>query len=83
MSCGMMEMVDAHTKLAGSNRMEILLFGLGGEEVFGINVFKVREVCQAPRITPTPNAPAGVEGVYPCAAPSSRSSPWRTLFLAA
>lgn len=63
MSHGVMETVDARTKLAGSNQMEILLFGLGGGEVFGINVFKVREVCQTPKITPTPNAPSGVEGV--------------------
>jgi two-component system chemotaxis response regulator CheV len=38
--------VDARTKLAGSNKMEILLFSLGTRETFGINVFKVREVSQ-------------------------------------
>lgn len=55
--------VDARTKLAGSNRMEILLFSLGTHELFGINVFKVREVCRTPTITPTPNMPGGVEGL--------------------
>lgn len=55
--------VDARTKLAGSNKMEILLFSLGTGEVFGINVFKVREVSQTPVITRTPNTPPGVEGV--------------------
>mgnify|MGYP001444968137 CR=1 FL=1 len=55
--------VDARTKLAGSNKMEILLFSLGTGEVFGINVFKVREVCQTPPVTKTPNMPHGVEGV--------------------
>lgn len=54
--------IDARTKLAGSNKMEILLFSLGGEEVFGINVFKVREVTNTPNITKTPNVPKGVEG---------------------
>lgn len=55
--------IDARTKLAGSNKMEILLFTLGSREIFGINVFKVREVSQTPKITKTPNMPHGVEGV--------------------
>lgn len=55
--------VDARSKLAGSNKMEILLFSLGTGEIFGINVFKVREVCQTPAVTKTPNMPIGVEGV--------------------
>lgn len=55
--------VDARTKLAGSNKMEILLFSLGTRETFGINVFKVREVSQTPLITKAPNMPFGVEGV--------------------
>jgi two-component system chemotaxis response regulator CheV len=55
--------VDARTKLAGSNKMEILLFSLGTRETFGINVFKVREVSQTPAITKTPNMPLGVVGV--------------------
>ncbi|MFA6313416.1 MAG: chemotaxis protein [Sterolibacterium sp.] len=59
----MLEAVDARTQLAGSNRMEILLFSLGTRETFGINVFKVREVSKTPKITKTPNMPAGVEGL--------------------
>ncbi|QNM98280.1 chemotaxis protein [Chitinimonas koreensis] len=59
----LLDSVDARTKLAGSNKMEILLFSLGTRETFGINVFKVREVSQTPRITKTPNMPSGVEGV--------------------
>ncbi len=59
----LMESVDARTKLAGSNRMEILLFSLGTQEIFGINVFKVREVSKTPLITKSPNMPAGVEGL--------------------
>jgi two-component system chemotaxis response regulator CheV len=59
----LMESVDARTKLAGSNRMEILLFSLGTHEVFGINVFKVREVSRTPTITKAPNMPGGVEGL--------------------
>ncbi len=59
----LLDSIDARTKLAGSNKMEILLFSLGTGEVFGINVFKVREVSQTPPITKTPNTPSGVEGV--------------------
>jgi two-component system, chemotaxis family, chemotaxis protein CheV len=58
-----MENVDARTKLAGSNRMEILLFSLGTNETFGINVFKVREVSKTPSITKSPHMPQGVEGL--------------------
>jgi two-component system chemotaxis response regulator CheV len=58
-----LDSVDARTRLAGSNKMEILLFSLGTRETFGINVFKVREVTKTPMITKTPNMPAGVEGV--------------------
>jgi len=59
----LLEAVDARTKLAGSNRMEILLFSLGTSETFGINVFKVREVSRTPFITRAPNMPNGVEGL--------------------
>jgi two-component system chemotaxis response regulator CheV len=59
----LLDSVDARTKLAGSNKMEILLFSLGTRETFGINVFKVREVSQTPKVTRTPNMPHGVEGV--------------------
>jgi two-component system chemotaxis response regulator CheV len=59
----LLEAVDARTKLAGSNRLEVLLFSLGTSETFGINVFKVREVSKTPRITRTPNMPNGVEGL--------------------
>lgn len=64
--------VDARTKLAGANRLEILLFSLGktkngdGEdrqETFGINVFKVREVMNIPEITNAPDMPPGVKGM--------------------
>jgi len=55
--------VDARTRLAGSNRMELLLFSLGTRETFGINVFKVREITDAMPITPVPNLPDRIEGV--------------------
>lgn len=60
---GMLDQIDARSNLAGSNKMEILLFSLGSDEKFGINVFKVKEVCQAGKITRTPNMPRGVDGI--------------------
>jgi two-component system chemotaxis response regulator CheV len=61
--------IDARTKLAGTNKLEILMFSLGTEpvsgrrETFGINVFKVREVMRTPQITRAPEMPASVEGM--------------------
>lgn len=61
--------IDARTRLAGTNKLEILLFTLGIDqrtgrrESFGINVFKVREVMKTPPVTAVPEMPAGVEGM--------------------
>jgi len=61
--------IDARTKLAGANKLEILLFTLGTDqltkrkETFGINVFKVREVMRIPEITRAPDMPPSVEGM--------------------
>ena len=61
--------IDARTKLAGTNKLEILMFSLGKdvrsgrEETFGINVFKVREVMRIPEITRAPEMPPAVEGM--------------------
>lgn len=61
--------IDARTRLAGTNKLEILLFSLGTDgrtgrrETFGINVFKVREVMRTPPITAAPEMPPSVEGM--------------------
>lgn len=61
--------IDARTRLAGTNKLEILLFTLGMDprtgrrETFGINVFKVREVMRTPPITAAPEMPSSVEGM--------------------
>lgn len=61
---GLMDEIDAKTRLAGSNKLEILLFSLGGDEIFGINVFKIKEVTSCPKITRMPNMRPGVVGVF-------------------
>lgn len=64
----LIDSIDERTKLAGTNHLEVLLFNLGTNdetgrnEVFGINVFKVREVLNIPEITKAPEMPDGVEG---------------------
>ncbi len=61
--------VDDRTRLAGTNRLEVLLFSLGKDintgrvETFGVNVFKVREVMLVPDITHPPDMPPSVEGM--------------------
>lgn len=59
----LLSLVDGRTRLASSNRMELLLFRLGGPEIYGLNVFKVLEVCVTPPITRAPHTPEGVEGM--------------------
>ena len=48
---------------AATGKMQVLLFSLGTREIFGINVFKVREVKRTPAISRSPNMPHGIEGV--------------------
>jgi two-component system chemotaxis response regulator CheV len=65
----LLKSVDARTKLAGTNKLEILMFTLGVDsesgrrEVFGVNVFKVREVMRTPTITRAPDMPLAVKGM--------------------
>jgi two-component system chemotaxis response regulator CheV len=61
--------IDERTKLAGNNKFELLLFrlgeapGSGQRELFGINVFKVREVLVMPPVTELANAHEHLMGV--------------------
>lgn len=60
---GVLEGVDQRTKLVGENRLELLLFTLGGNQRFGINVFKVQEVIQCPPLTRMAQANPMVRGI--------------------
>ncbi|WP_394777687.1 chemotaxis protein [Undibacterium sp.] len=61
--------VDERTNLTGSNKFELLLFRLGADasgdrtELFGINVFKVREIVAMPTITAVAGALPHMLGV--------------------
>jgi two-component system chemotaxis response regulator CheV len=51
-----MDKVEQQTRLAGHNRVAMLLFRMGDEQLFGINVFKVREVMRRPPMERMPDA---------------------------
>jgi two-component system chemotaxis response regulator CheV len=61
--------VDERSNLTGTNKFELLLFRLGGDdngkhsELFGINVFKIREIVAMPEITAIAGSPEHVLGV--------------------
>ena len=60
---GILDSVNQRTQLVGQNRLELLLFKLGGHQRFGINVFKVREVLQCPRLTSLPRQNPLIKGI--------------------
>lgn len=60
---GVLDGVDKRTQLVGENRLELLLFRLATEQLYGINVFKVQEVIRCPPLTHVPNANPVVRGI--------------------
>ena len=58
-----LDSVNQRTQLVGQNRLELLLFRLSKKQVYGINVFKVKEVLQCPKLTIMPKANPVVRGV--------------------
>jgi two-component system, chemotaxis family, chemotaxis protein CheV len=59
----LLDSVDARTGLAGSNKMEILLFSLGTTEKFSASMSSRCAKSADAHITKTPNMPRGVEGL--------------------
>ncbi|MCO7226163.1 chemotaxis protein CheV [Pleionea sp. CnH1-48] len=60
---GILDSVNQRTQMVGQNRLELLLFKLRGKQVYGINVFKVREVLQCPELTEIPQRNTVIRGV--------------------
>lgn len=60
---GVLDSVNQRTQLVGQNRLELLLFRLDDKQLYGINVFKVKEVLQCPRLTVMPRSSPVVRGV--------------------
>ncbi|MCD8522551.1 MAG: chemotaxis protein CheV [Saccharospirillaceae bacterium] len=60
---GVLDTVNQRTQLVGENRLELLLFRVNGRQIYGINVFKVKEVLQCPKLTILPGSNPVVRGV--------------------
>lgn len=60
---GVLDSVNQRTQLVGQNRLELLMFKLGTEQLYGINVFKVKEVLPCPRLSVLPHSSRIVRGV--------------------
>ncbi|MDF3982121.1 chemotaxis protein [Luteibacter sp. PPL201] len=60
----LLDTVETFTRLAGHNRVAMLLFRLGERQAFGINVFKVREVLRRPRLERMPSMHELVAGSF-------------------
>ncbi|WP_028116667.1 chemotaxis protein CheV [Ferrimonas senticii] len=58
-----LDTVNQRTQLVGQNRLELLMFRLGGRQLYGINVFKVREVLQCPPLTTMPHQKGSLRGI--------------------
>jgi len=63
MSHDLLNRIDQRTRLAGHNRLALLLFRLGGRQLFGVNVFKVQEVLRLPPLFQVPGLPSQFSGV--------------------
>jgi two-component system chemotaxis response regulator CheV len=63
MSYDLLNRIDQRTRLAGHNRLALLLFRLGGRQLFGVNVFKVQEVLRRPGLFQVPGLPSEFAGV--------------------
>ena len=55
--------INQRTQLVGKNRLELLMFRLADGELYGINVFKVREVIRCPPLTPIHSSHPVVRGI--------------------
>ena len=60
---GVLDSVNQRTQLVGQNRLDLLLFRLRGRQIYGINVFKVKEILQCPKLSSIPNSRNVVRGV--------------------
>jgi len=62
MSQDLLDRIDQRTRLAGHNRLALLLFRLGSRQLFGVNVFKVQEVLPRPPLFTLPQLPPAFAG---------------------
>jgi len=55
--------LDQRSSLVGQNRLELLLYKLNSKQVYGVNVFKVKEVLQCPKLTELPQSNQVIRGI--------------------
>ncbi|NMX93420.1 MULTISPECIES: chemotaxis protein CheV [unclassified Pseudomonas] len=60
---GLMASINSRTQLVGQNRLELLLFRFDDHQLYGINVFKVREVIRCPELSVMPKSNINICGV--------------------
>ncbi|WP_159494487.1 chemotaxis protein CheV [Alteromonas sp. KUL106] len=63
MSSSVLSSVDQRTKLVGENRLELLMFQLGTRHIFAMNVFKIKEVINVPKLNIMPGSHHNLRGV--------------------
>ncbi|HID00749.1 MAG TPA: chemotaxis signal transduction protein CheV [Piscirickettsiaceae bacterium] len=63
MSSELLKSMDQSSRDAGMNRLELLLFRLNGPQLYGINIFKVREIIPTPNYSPVPKADPRIVGI--------------------
>ena len=63
MSKSVLSSVDQRTKLVGENRLELLMFQLGTRHIFAMNVFKIKEVINMPKLNSMPGSHDNLRGV--------------------
>lgn len=56
-------MSNIEIEVAGDNRVELLLFQVGSKQLYGLNVFKLREILYCPKLTVMPDMHPAVKGV--------------------
>ena len=59
----LIDSIDQRSKLVGENRLELLTFRLKGSQLFAMNVFKIQEVLQLPKLNSLPQSNPVVAGV--------------------
>jgi len=60
---GTLGSVDQRASVVGQNRLELLLYKLDGNQIYGMNVFKVKEVLQCPKLTELPQSSQIIRGI--------------------
>ncbi len=63
MSSELLKSMEQHETEVGMHRLELLLFRLNGPQLYGINIFKVREIIPTPSCSPVPKADERIVGI--------------------